>query len=189
MTNAIILHGTCSKKEYYSEKYPSLSNSHWFPWLQKQLLIKDIETSTPEIFQAYNPNYKKWKNEFEKNTINKNTILIGHSCGGGFIIRYLSENPNIKIKKVILVAPWLDPENEKQTTFFKFKINPNIINQTKKFIIFHSSNDDKDIQQSLKIIKKEIPKIQIKNFKNYGHFCLNDMKTEKFPELLNEILK
>ena len=66
MKNAIILHGMPSKKEYYSEKYPSASNSHWLPWLQKQLLIKDIEAVTPEMFKCYNPNYDLWKSEFEK---------------------------------------------------------------------------------------------------------------------------
>jgi hypothetical protein len=57
MKNAIILHGTCSKEEYYDPEHPSLSNSHWFPWLQKQLLRKDISAQTPEIPNAWRPTY------------------------------------------------------------------------------------------------------------------------------------
>ena len=107
MKNAIIIHGTCDEDEYFSDKYPSLSNSHWFPWLQKQLLINNIFTQTPEMPEAHKPDYDKWKKEFEKFDVNSETILVGHSCGGGFLIRWLSEN-KIKIKKLILVAPWLD---------------------------------------------------------------------------------
>ncbi|NND65590.1 MAG: hypothetical protein HKM24_06465, partial [Gammaproteobacteria bacterium] len=57
MKNAIIIHGTCDKDEYYSDKYPSLSNSHWLPWLQKQLLVRDIAAVTLEIANAWQPNY------------------------------------------------------------------------------------------------------------------------------------
>ncbi len=116
MNNAIIIHGTCDEEEYFSDAYPSLSNSHWFPWLQKQLLIKSIFTQTPEMPEAYKPDYEKWKHEFERFSVDKETILIGHSCGGGFLIRWLSEN-KVEIDKLILVAPWLDPRNRRTTNF------------------------------------------------------------------------
>ena len=90
--NAILIHGTCNKVEYYSDEYPTLSNSHWFPWLSKQLLISDIPTVALEIPNAYMPNYTTWKKEFERFDIDSETILVGHSCGGGFLVRWLSEN-------------------------------------------------------------------------------------------------
>ncbi|NQT49201.1 alpha/beta hydrolase [Candidatus Kuenenbacteria bacterium] len=188
MKNAIILHGTCDKEEYYSDEYPSASNSHWIPWLQKQLIIKDIETCTPEMFKSYAPDYSLWKSEFEKNVINEKTILVGHSCGGGFLIRWLSENKNVKIGKVILVAPWLDPENTRNNNFFEFKIDSNIVSRTEKFLIFNSTNDDKDIHESLEIIKNNVDNVKIRNFENYGHFCYRNLGTDAFPELLEEIL-
>jgi len=40
MKNAIILHGQSSKAEYYGEQFPSMSNAHWLPWLQGQLLMR-----------------------------------------------------------------------------------------------------------------------------------------------------
>jgi len=46
MKNAILLHGTSSKEEYYSLEYPSASNSHWLPWLQKNLLVNDVHAVT-----------------------------------------------------------------------------------------------------------------------------------------------
>jgi predicted alpha/beta hydrolase family esterase len=189
MKNAVLIHGSCSSDEYYSKEYPSASNSHWIPWLQKQLMITGIRTYTPEMFESYLPDYLLWKSEFEKNEINEQTILIGHSCGGGFLIRWLSENKNVKVGKVVLVAPWLDPQNTKNNNFFNFKIDSKIVSRTKTFLIFNSTDDSKDIHESLEIIKKNIENIKIINFKNYGHFCYSDLKTSAFPELLENILK
>lgn len=188
MKNAIILHGMPNKEEYYSDKYPSASNSHWLPWLQKQLLIKNIQTITPEMFKCYDPIYELWKTEFEKSKIDENTILVGHSNGAGFIIRWLSENKNINVEKVVLVAPWLDPDNRKNNKFFDFEIDYNLLSRTNKFLIFHSTNDDREMQESLEIIKNKINNVKVRIFENYGHFTLGSMKTEKFPELLEEIL-
>ena len=61
MKNAIILHGGPSKKEYYDLNMPSMSNSHWLPWLQAQLLKKDI-TTLGICFSDYSlENFKKRK--------------------------------------------------------------------------------------------------------------------------------
>jgi predicted alpha/beta hydrolase family esterase len=187
MKNAIIIHGTCDESEYFSNKYPSLSNSHWLPWLQKQLLINNIFTQTPEMPEAFKPEYKKWKEEFERFDINESTILIGHSCGGGFLLRWLSEN-KVKIDKLILIAPWLDPQREKTTDFFDFKIDKDIMNRANSIYLFISKDDDKDILESVSIIKNNIADINYREFDDYGHFCYSHMKTDKFPELLNSII-
>ena len=188
MTNAIIIHGTCDEDEYFSDKYPSLSNSHWFPWLQKQLLINNIFTQTPEMPEAHKPDYDKWKKEFEKFDVNSETILVGHSCGGGFLIRWLSEN-KIKIKKLILVAPWLDPSREKTTTFFDFEIDNTIKDRAEEIHLLMSKDDDEDILKSVKIIRDQIPEILYHEFLDLRHFTYGHMKTDKFPELLNYILQ
>lgn len=186
MKNVLILHGTCDKEEYYSDTYPSLSNSHWFPWLQKQLLIRNIFAQTPEIPEAYNPQYNLWKGELERFNIDKDTILVGHSCGAGFLVRWLSEN-KVEIKKLVLVAPWLDPERSKTTDFFDFKIDPDISKRASELHLLVSNDDDADIHESVSIITKSLPNIKIHNFTGMGHFTYGQMKTEKFPELLKII--
>ena len=187
MRNALLIHGTCDKEEYFSDIYPSLSNNHWFPWLQKQLLIKGIFTQTPEMPDAFMPDYKKWKDEFERFEINNETILVGHSCGGGFLCRWLTEN-KIKIAKLVLVAPWLDPEREKTTDFFDFRIDPGIQKRVEELHILVSEDDEPEILKSAEIIKKTLPKAKIQRFQNKGHFTLEDMGTDRFPELLKIVL-
>lgn len=188
MKNAVILHGRPDKEEYYDPAFPSASNSHWIPWLQKQLLINDIETHTPEVYRVYENIYINWKREFEKYEINSDTILIGHSCGGGFLVRWLSENKNIRVEKVILVAPWIDPEREYATDLFDFEIDVNLVHRTKGVIIFHSDNDMEKIQKSVAFLREKLKGHKYKEFHNFGHFCHEDMKTTGFPELLDACL-
>ena len=188
MKNAILLHGTSSKEEYYSLEYPSASNSHWLPWLQKNLLVNDIHAVTPEMLNGFNPDYDVWCREFERYDITSETILVGHSCGGGFLLRWLSEHPDIKVDKVILVAPWLDPTRRKTIDFFDFTLDSNLVDRTRGVTVFSSNNDSDEIIKSVQIISEQVPNIKIKEFLNYGHFCYEDMKTVEFPELLEEIL-
>ncbi len=190
MKTAILLHGGPGKEEYYDPKYPSASNSHWFPWLQKQLLINEIDAYTPEVPHAYDRNWKTWTREVERFELGPETILVGHSTGAGFFVKYLSIHPELKVEKVVLVAPWLDPGNKYTKNFFDdFEIDPKLVSRTAGITIFNSDNDQESVQKTTKIIIDKVPGIKYKEFHNYGHFCIEDMKTEEFPELVEEILK
>lgn len=187
MKNAIILHGKPDKEEYYSDAYPSCSNSHWLPWLQKQLLIQDIYAVTPELPQAYKPVYEKWQKEFEKHPVTKDTLLVGHSCGAGFLLRWLSDSKKSG-DKLVLVAPWIDPEKKKVPEFFDFVIDSEIQNRFNYISIFISHDDSKEVLDSFEIIKKALPKSVVHEFDDKGHFCYEDLHTEQFPELLDVLL-
>ncbi|HLP80333.1 MAG TPA: alpha/beta hydrolase [Acidobacteriota bacterium] len=181
---ALIFHGTCDKEEYYSSKYPSASNSHWLPWLQKHLLANNIHTHTPEVLDSWNPSFDKYADEINRFTVDEETILVGHSCGAGFLVRWLSETKT-KVKLLVLVAPWLDPQREKTDDFFDFEID--VKDKAEKIIIIYSTDDDKDILDSVKLIKeKALTKDLV--FKQHGHFTQDDMKSVEFPELLKTIL-
>jgi len=186
--NAIILHGTCDKAEYFDPQYPSLSNSHWFPWLQKQLLINGIFTQTPEMPDAYLPDYAKWKSEFEKNGITSDTILVGYSCGAGFLVRWLSEN-NMGIEKLVLVAPWMDPNREETTTFFDFTIDSKLTSRVGEMHLFFSEDDTVNgVQESVQMLLQAFPNIQVHKFTDKGHFTVEEMNSVEFPELLETTL-
>lgn len=188
MRSAIILHGTCDKEEYFDEQYPSLSNSHWFPWLQKQLLILGINTQTPEVPKAYNPQYSLWKQEIERFTTDSETTLVGHSCGGRFFTRWLSDN-KVEVKRLVLVAPWIDPDRTKTTDFFEFEMDKDLPKRVSQLHILISDDDDKDIHQSVEKIMSVWPSAQLHQFYGKGHFTYGQMGSEKFPELLEIITK
>ncbi|MBN8550000.1 MAG: alpha/beta hydrolase [Deltaproteobacteria bacterium] len=186
---AVILHGACDREEYFSERYPSLSNSHWLPWLQKQLLMAGYDAQSPEMPEAYLPDYAKWAHVFERMApdLSESSILIGHSCGGGFFLRWLSEH-QLRINKLVLVAPWIDPDKRRaQGTFFDFSPDPSLT-QRMRVELLASTNDAADVQESVNIIRAKIPNIRYHEFKDYGHFCFSDMNTEVFPELREIVL-
>ncbi|MEK6878759.1 MAG: alpha/beta fold hydrolase, partial [Nanoarchaeota archaeon] len=65
----------------------------------------------PDMPTPWKPDYSEWKKIFEQFTISEKTILVGHSCGAAFLVHWLVETGN-KVKKLILVAPSKNPENE-----------------------------------------------------------------------------
>jgi predicted alpha/beta hydrolase family esterase len=188
MKNAILLHGLPSKEEYYNPDRPSSSNSHWFPWLQKELMLKDIKADTPEVFQAFEMKWADWVTEVERFPINEDSFLVGHSMGGGFWVRYLSEHPEIKVAKVVLVAPWVNIDHEENTDFFEFTLNASITDQAKDFYIFASDDDGAEVQASVRYLIDKIPNARVKTFHEYGHFTQRTLKDNKFSELLETLL-
>ncbi len=187
MQNAIIIHGSPGKEEYYSPQYPSSSNFQWLPWLQKQLLIRDIYAVTPEMQYAYNPEYSIWSREFERYDITPETILVGHSAGAGFLVRWLSEHKDVHVGKVVLVAPWLDPDSTLNTGFFDFVIDQNMAERTNGITIFNSADDDSDIQETVVKIRENVKPIKYVQFEREGHFIGEKYVANGFPELLEEI--
>lgn len=189
MKNAIILHGAPGKEEYYHPKAPSMSNSHWIPWLQGQLLKHDIAAATPEVPRSYERQYETWITEIERFEMTPETILVGHSTGCGIFIKYLSLHPQIKVGKVILVAPYLDPDQVHHKSFMNdFEIDQNLTYRTHGITIFNSDNDQTSIQKSVELLRQKIPGIKYREFHHYGHFLYEHMYAAEFPELLEEIL-
>lgn len=188
MRNAILLHGFFAEKLYYDEQYPSASNSHWFPWLQKQLLIHEIKADTPEVARMFEMNWDNWVKEVERFEISAETTIVGHSMGGGFWLRYLSQHPTVQVDKVVLVAPWLNPRRSKDSSFFDFQLDSSLIERTNQLIVLASDDDNDEVKESIELIRQIYPTLQYKEFHAYGHFTFGSMKTEAFPELRDVIL-
>ncbi|NTW14966.1 MAG: hypothetical protein HGA38_01195 [Candidatus Moranbacteria bacterium] len=188
MKSAIILHGMPSKDEYFDPKSPAQSNKHWLPWIQRHLILRGILAQTPEMPDAYAPNYEKWRTLFEQFAIDEETMLIGHSCGAGFLVRWLSENKT-KVGKVALVAPWLNLDHEYDIDFFDFEIDESLAERTDGVTIFVSSDDYQTIIDSVAKIRSTVKSAGVKKFTDQGHFTFNDMKTVEFPELLDTLIR
>jgi len=151
-------------------------------------MLNDFKADTPEVPYPFKFNWDSWVKEIERFEITSETTLIGHSMGGGFWARYLSEHPELSVDKVVLVAPWLNLRNEEDTSFFDFELDPGIAEHANKFIIFGSDNDHPDVTNSVNFLKEKLPNNTFRSFHNYGHFCYKDMKTNEFPELLEAVL-
>ena len=51
-------------------------DKHWIPWTKKELTAKGVKTETPLMPSPWAPDYEKFKNEFQKYEVDKNTILL-----------------------------------------------------------------------------------------------------------------
>jgi len=185
----IIIHGCPSDKEKAMDSEKRTYDKHWIPWTRKQLEEKGIEVETPLMPEPWNADYNEWKKEFEKLDINENSILIGHSCGGAFLVRWLGET-GARIKKLILVAPAkkLPGMEKKKIKFYGFETNKDIKNNVGEIIIFVSDDESAGIRKSVKLYEKELD-ARVIELKEHGHYILEDMGTEEFPELIGEVLK
>jgi hypothetical protein len=158
------------------------------PWLKKCLAANGVRTEIPLMPEPWYPDYERYKEVFEKLEITNDTILIGHSCGCAFLVRWLGESKR-KISKLILVAPWKIPDSDDQSTvaFYTFQIDETIVSRVGRIIIFTSDNEEEDGKKSVKMFH-DVLGGKVMELKNRGHFTLGDMGTEEFPELLVEIL-
>jgi predicted alpha/beta hydrolase family esterase len=194
MKQVILIHGLPSKEGYYHSEWPSESNAHWFPWIQREILRKGTLCQALEMPHPYDPNYQEHAEVLDQMKISEETILVGHSCGGGFLLRYFSEHPELKPKKIVLVAPWLDLEgylNEinPDTTYFDFELDTQLAVRT-QIELMYSTDDDGDILSTVKKVKDDFPgMIREHVFTNKGHFTEPDLHSKEFPELVEIILQ
>jgi uncharacterized protein len=185
MIHVILLHGRPDKEEYFDETLPKPHEAHWFPWLKSELEARGMQTDIPIMPRPYEPDYEEWKKVFETYTLTQETILVGHSRGAHFLLQYFSEK-NIVIKSLILVAPTI--AKTEGITNFTNQIDSLISERTSRISLLYSTDDNKNVLESVRKIKVLFPTIIIKEFTEAKHFRTMDGYSI-FPELLEEIVK
>ncbi len=147
-----------------------------------------FEVFRPDMPCAFNAKYYEWKIWFEKifPYLVDNIILIGHSLGGTFLAKYLSENDfQFKIKQLHLIAPVYDYEDSnEQLADFKITEFPKdfLKNDIDKIHIYHSEDDKYVPISESKKYHTVLPGSHFHKFHDRGHFL-----DETFPELFNNI--
>lgn len=187
--NCIIIHGCPSDVEKAMNPATRTYDKHWIPWLKRNIIAAGIETETPLMPDPWKPSYQKFKTEFEKREVGENTILVGHSCGSAFLVRWLGETKR-KIFKLILVAPWKIPDrdDEFRKEFYTYPIDESIKSRVSEIVMFTADDEEDEGKESLKIFHTALEG-KIIELPGRGHYTREDMRTEEFPELLEEVLR
>lgn len=167
------------KKRRIDFKRYKKAQTSWKATLRKTL-GKKFEVIQPDMPNKWNAKYIEWKIWFEKFIphLNREVVLVGHSLGGLFLAKYLSENrfPK-KICATHLVAPaWSEGDFTAPKDLKRFALQGGKI-------FFYQSEDD-PIVPFANVLKyqKALPHASVRIFRHRGHF-----NQPKFPELVRDI--
>lgn len=131
------MHGTCGSPE-----------ENWIPWLKAQLEEQGHKVFVPRFPTPENQSIKNWNTALSEQAphFDKNTILIGHSCGAAYMLNIL-EVLKEPIAQSIFVSGfteklgnnYFDNLNE---PFINHEFNWEIIKKNAgKITILHGDND------------------------------------------------
>lgn len=146
-----------------------------------QVLLPSMPNTTFAI-------YDEWKLWFERvcEIIEDDCVLIGHSMGGIFLAKYLSENdfPR-KIKATILIAAPYDDETSEELASFKLEnITERFNDQTGHVTLFAGQDDPVVPYGELDKYRKDLQSAEYITIPAPDHF-----NRAEFPELVAVIKK
>lgn len=188
--NCIVIHGCPSNIEKAKDPAKRTYDKHWIPWIKDKLTEEGIPTETPLMPEPWAPDYAAFKAEFEKYPVGEETILIGHSCGTRFLVRWLSETKR-RVKKLIMVAPWIDGRGTDgiKKAFYEFPLDSSLPARISEIVIFTSDDEEEDGKRAARVYKEVMPQIKVIELAGRGHYTMSSMGVEAFPELLAEVIR
>ncbi len=177
---ALIFHGTMGSPK-----------GNWFLWLQDHLMLQGWQVAVPALPTPEEQSLHNWKQALKKQVpgFQEADVLIGHSCGGTFVLKLLEEGI-IQPKQALLVGTVIDMINNEFDALNKSFIDesfdwPSIKENCDNTVVFHGDNDPYvPLSQAEEISEKLNAPLQI--IKNGGHINTDSGYTE-FPEILNFI--
>lgn len=197
MKHVITVHGGTSFESYndylsyLKKKEVSLEklrpSKDWKDTLPEEL-TEEYDVLSPRMPCKENARYEEWSILFEKvlDICESSVILIGHSLGGMFLAKYLSENDiNREIEKTILVAAPFD-DSKLEESLSEFSPGPlleRLQKNSKEVYLIHSKDDTVVPYSHLGRYRDKLPKAKVTIFDDRGHF-----NQTAFPELV-EIVK
>ncbi|MDO8638721.1 MAG: alpha/beta fold hydrolase [Candidatus Daviesbacteria bacterium] len=180
MRNVLIFHGTGGSPE-----------ENWFLWLKKELEKEGYQVFVPRFPHPKNHTLADWLNVLKsyKKYINEETILVGHSLGGLFLLRVLErlEKPvsaAFFVSAPVGIKPILYYDSDEKFSGFEFNWE-NIRKKAKHFSVYHADNDPYVSKRNGEGLAKHLG-VDLTFIPNAGHFNTESGYT-KFDQILQDI--
>jgi predicted alpha/beta hydrolase family esterase len=174
---------------YLRSKEINLERAKLRDWKARleETLGEDFEVIFPRMPNSQNAKYEEWKIWFEKHIpfLHDGVILIGHSLGGVFLARYLSEETFPKsIKATLLIASPFDVDGGRpmQGGFCVGESLSKLKEQGGVVVLYHSQDDSVVAFSEMTKYSALLSSAELRVFEDRGHF-----NQEEFPEILEEI--
>ncbi len=194
MKQVVIIHGgdTFENHEAYLnwlQKFPMdlswyrVGKIGWKRTLEKRL-GEGYEVYLPEMPNPTYAQYIEWKLWTDKliDLIRDEIILVGHSLGGSFLVKYLSENTlSKKVRGVFLVSACFEKDTD-GNALHSFELPQTFNLQTENIFLYHSTDDPVVPFSDMEEFKKKLPNATVRVFGDRKHF-----NAEVFLELAEDI--
>lgn len=196
MTQILTIHGGTTFANYddyleYLRSAPVHPERMTFKPMWRELLQQNLGPSytvlSPSMPNKTNAKYSEWKLYFDKivNILEEDCILIGHSLGAIFLVKYLSENkiPTNIAKTILVAAPHSDESTEDLTDFKLDATIPELFAQQAGEVTMLFGSDDPVIAPvEIERYRQALPSAEIRVMSAPDHFM-----REEFPEVLDAI--
>ncbi len=152
-----------------------------------ETLGAEYEVFLPSMPNKANAKFAEWKIWFEKmlQFIEDGVVLIGHSLGGVFLAKYLSENRFPKnIGALMLVAAPHNSSGEIGDFVLPDSLD-GINKQVSKIHLFYSKDDMVVPFVESNAYKKQLPGAEVMVFEDRGHF--NQLEFSEITKLIKSI--
>ena len=164
----------------------------WKMELQKNL-GEGFDVYSPTMPNAANAKYAEWKIWFEKiiPLLNDDLILVGHSLGGIFLAKYLSENQIARrVRATFLVAaPFNTPTDHPLADFVLLENLAGLRKQGGDIFLYHSIDDVVVPFSNAQSYMSDLSDATLRSFTDRGHF--NDdrlLEIEKDIQSVNNLV-
>lgn len=162
-----------------------LRSIDWKSSLGKKL-GSNFDVYLPQMPNKQNAKYLEWKIYFEKliPLMQPNVILVGHSLGGIFLAKFLSEEtfPKPILATLLVAAPFNSPIEHPVADFILPESLERLATQGGKITLYHSQDDTIVPYLNALNYKTALTNATLHTFANQGHFI-----EESFPELVQDI--
>lgn len=170
---------------------PYFVKEKWWKDYLNEDLWDDFEVLKIDMPNKWFANYNHRKIIFEKYStfFADEIILIWHSLGWSFIVKYLEENIlDKKINSIHLVAPASQDSKDELLWSFKFDLELNNFKKYDKITAFYFSKDDPIVPfYEYDYFSKVLPGFKYNIFEDKWHFWTN-FWVYHLPELVNNLI-
>lgn len=172
-------------EEEKEPRFETMMNEDWKDTLQGDL-GGEYEVIIPSMPNKQNAQYEEWKIWFEKHIphFNDEVVFVGHSLGGVFLAKYLSENEYPEqIKATLLVAaPFEMSGMDYILADFALEGDLSLLHEQGGDIYLYHSKDDPVVPfADFEKYQEKLPNTQTRIFEDKEHFS-NDL-----PEIVEDI--
>jgi len=180
------------KRVFVIHGWQGTPESHWKPWLKRELGARGFEVFMPQMPNPIFPSINEWVDTIRNivGVVDEDTYFVGHSLGCITVVRYLAGlKEGQKVGGVVLVAGFYSDIGLPEISQFYTNIEEveKAKQHSNKFVSIVSDNDTSVPLEKAKELNTALDgELIIENEK--GHFCEEDGVVE-LPSALGAILR